>query len=390
MNGKMKRSPEDFYVEEVIDFKLGDGEYCILRVKKKNWDTLRFVRQIAKILGISQKRISFAGTKDKRAITVQYFSVKDLNAEEVSRIIIRDAEVDFLGYSRKEIKLGDLLGNLFRIRVQDCRDGKIYSETKDELEKKGVPNFFGEQRFGTRQITHEVGKMILQGKFEDAFWIYVAKPSDFEREEITKIRRDLWNCRDPIVGLRELPKHLVYERTLLQKLREGFKEDEALLSLPKTLKMMFVHAYQSYIFNKLLSKRIEDFGNLRTILEGDWVCYLTFKKRKPTFSNFSEVSSNRPRVEFLMEKGYVTLALPLVGYETKLRGWSRICEEFLEEDGLSTLSFKTEYREFSSSGSYRSAEIPIHISELKYNDGLFEFYLPAGCYGTIFLREFLK
>jgi len=390
MGGEIKRSPEDFYVEELIDLNLGDGNYCILRVKKKNWDTLRFVKQLSKVLGISQKRISFAGTKDKRAVTVQYFSIKDVKGESISKISIKDAEIEFLGYSRREIELGDLIGNLFRIRIHGCRDGEIFSKTLEELKEKGVPNFFGEQRFGNRRITHEVGKLILQKNFEEAFWTYVAKPSCVEKEEITRIRRDLWNSRDPLVGLRELPKSLTYERTLLQKLREGMNEKEALLSLPKSLKMMFVHAYQSYLFNRLLSKRIEDFGCLKTITEGDWACYLTFKTKKPTFSDFSKVAVNRKRVEFLMSKGYATLALPLIGYDTKLEGWNKIAEEFLAEDNISISSFKNEYREFSSSGSFRSAEIPIHITELSFKDDLFEFYLPAGCYGTIFLREFLK
>lgn len=390
MGGEIKRSPEDFYVEEIIDLELGDGDYCILKVKKKNWDTLRLVKQIAKVLRISQKRISFAGTKDKRALTVQYLSIRGIKEEELQKISIKDVEIEFLGYSRREIKLGTLLGNLFKIKVHDCENDDKFAYIKSELEEKGVPNFFGRQRFGTRLITHEVGKLIFQGNFEEAFWTYVAKPSNSEKEEITKIRKELWESRDPVFGLRELPKHLVYERTLLQKLKESFDEKKALFSLPKTLKMMFVHSYQSYLFNRLLSKRIEDFGTLKLVLENDMVCYITYKTKKPTFTDFSKVGQNRKRVEFLMNKGYATLALPLIGYETKLEGWCKIAKEFLAEDNLETSRFKTEHKEFSSSGSYRSAEIPLGIADLRFESGVFEFYLPAGCYGTVFLREFLK
>lgn len=390
MGGEIKRSPEEFYVEELIDIELGDGDYCIVKVKKKNWETLKLVKQIAKILGISQKRISFAGTKDKRAVAVQYLSIKGVKGEDVQKLSIKDVEIGFIGYSKREIKLGNLIGNMFRIRVHDHDNNERFSQIKSELEEKGVPNFFGEQRFGSRLITHEVGKFILQGNFEEAFWTYVAKPSNFEREEINKIRKEVWECRDPILGLKELPKYLTYERTLLQKLREGFDEKKALLSLPKSLKMMFVHAYQSYIFNKLLSKRIEDFGSLKVIFEGDWASYITYKSKKPSFADYSKVGINKSRVEFLMRQGFATLALPLVGYETKLEGWCSIAREFLAEDNLDILSFKTEYKEFSSSGSYRSAEIPIKITELKFDGDFFEFYLPAGCYGTVFLREFLK
>lgn len=390
MGGELKRSPEDFYVEEIIDLELGDGDYCVLRITKKNWDTLKLVRKIAKVLRISQKRISFAGTKDKRAVTVQHFSVKGAKKEELQNLNIKDVEIEFLGYSKREIKLGDLLGNFFRIRVHGCENGDRFEEIRSELEEKGVPNFFGEQRFGTRFITHEVGKLILQKNFREAFWVYVAKPSEAEKGEIGKIRRELWECRNPDFGLRELPKHFFYERALLQKLKEGLEERRALLSLPKTLKMMFIHAYQSYLFNRILSKRIEDFGTLKAIFEDDWACYVTYKTRKPSFTDFSRVGVNRKRVEFLMEKGYATLALPLIGYETKLKGWCRIAKEFLAEDDLEISSFKTEDKEFSSSGSYRSADIPLKITDLKFENCVFEFYLPAGCYGTVFLREFLK
>ncbi|MBS7621814.1 tRNA pseudouridine(13) synthase TruD [Candidatus Bathyarchaeota archaeon] len=390
MGGEIKRAPEDFYVEEVIDLELGDGDYCIVKVTKKNWDTLRLVKQMAKVLRMSQKKISFAGTKDKRAVTVQYFSIKGAKGEDLKKVSLKDVEIDFLGYSKREIRLGDLLGNFFKITVRGCKNGERFAKIRVELEEKGIPNFFGEQRFGTRFITHEVGKLILQQDFKEAFWVYVAKPSEVENEEITRIRRELWDCRDPSFGLKEFPKHLVYERTLLQKLKEGYDEKDALLSLPKTLKMMFVHAYQSYLFNKLLSKRIEEFGTLKTIFEDDWACYVTYKTKKPSFTDFSKVGINKRRVDFLMKEGYATLALPLIGYETQLDGWCKVAKEFLAEDNLDISSFKTDEKEFSSSGSYRSAEIPLKITDLRFKDCLFEFYLPAGCYGTVFLREFLK
>lgn len=391
MGGEIKKEAEDFYVEEILELGLAeDGNFAIIRVEKKNWDTLKFVRALAKSLGISQKRISFAGTKDKRALTVQFFSISGLKKEDIEKIRIKDAKIEFLGYSRREIKLGDLLGNIFKIKVSEVKNGEVFEETKKEIAEKGIPNFFGEQRFGTRGITHEVGKLILQKNYSEAFWTFVAKPSEIEGEELRRIREELWNSRDPVYGLKELPKHLTYEKALLQKLREGKSEEKALLSLPKTLKMMFVHAYQSYIFNRLLSQRIADFGELKTIMKDDWACYITYKTRKPSFVDYTKIGANKSRVELLIKEGFATLALPLVGYDTKLEGWSKIASEFLAEDNLDISSFKTDHKEFSSSGSYRSAGLPLGITELKFSGEVFEFYLPAGCYGTVLLREFIK
>ncbi len=392
MGGEIKRRAEDFYVEEIAELKLSDdGDYLIIKVQKVNWDTMNFARVLSNVLGISQKRISFAGTKDKKALSVQYFSVKGVRAEEIEKVRLKDVEIEVIGYSRRPLQLGDLIGNIFRVHVENCADGSIFEETKHQLEELGTPNFFGLQRFGAvRYITHEVGKLILQRNYSEAFWVYVAKPFEGESEEVRKIREELWNSRDAKFGLRELPKHLRYERMLLQKLREGKSEREALLALPKNLKMMFIHAYQSYIFNRLLSERIHEFGSLKVIEEGDWACYLTFETKKPTFHDCSVVKVNAPRVKLLVEKRCASLALPLVGYNTELEGWNAKAKEILAEDNLDLSNFKGEYKEFSSSGSYRAADMLIEITDIRFVNNTFSFYLPKGCYATVMLREFIK
>ena len=163
---------------------------------------------------------------------------------------------------------------------------------------------------------------------------------------------------------------------------------------------MFVHAYQSYIFNVLLSERIKDFESLKLVEEGDFAAFVSFKangKRYYVFKeDFSVVSnSNKKRVEFLIDKRYATLALPLVGYETEIEdGWvAEKLKRELEKDEINLNDFKHEYREFSSKGSFRSADMLIEWTNLAYytnNNMTFEFYLPKGCYATIFLREFMK
>jgi len=395
MGGKIKESLEDFYVEEVAKLKLSnEGKYVIILVKKVNWDTLNFARILAKKLGISQKRIEYAGTKDKKAVSVQYFSISNLNEEKIEKlknIQIKDAEIEIIGKSNKSIALGNLLGNKFRIRIRDAKDGQIVESTLKELEAKGTPNFFGLQRFGSiRFITHEVGKHILRRDYELAFWTYVAKPFEGEREDVRKIREELWDSRDAKLGLRELPTYLRYERILLQKLREGMSEEKALLSLPKNLKLMFIHAYQSYIFNRLLTARINEFGNLKEVFEGDFVGFISVGEGYPGLKDeYSLVNSNRKRVRFLISEKRAYLALPLPGYDLDMRGWVKEkVEEIIGDDGISLKDFKHEHREFSSKGSYRVADMP--FSDFNYDNGLFSFYLPRGCYATVLLREFTK
>jgi len=407
IGGRIKQDAEDFFVNEIANIDLNEGNYLIIKVKKKNWDTMNLARVLSNILGISQKRIYYAGTKDKRAIAIQYFSIKNANEEIVEKLKssrLRDVEIEIVGNSRKAVNLGNLLGNEFSIKIVDVNTNEIEEKIeaiKRELMDKGSPNFFGLQRFGSiRYITHEVGKMIVKGRFEDAFWIYVAKPFEGESKEVKKIREELWNTRDEKFGLRELPKHLRYERLLLQKLREGKDEEGALLSLPKNLKMMFVHAYQSYIFNLLLSERIAEFESLKKIEDEDIVSFISFKQNKKRYYFFKEdysiVKSNtKRRIKFLIDKRRAALALPLPGYETKVEGWCKEkLNEILEKEEVKLKDFKNKYKEFSSKGSFRSADILAEWTNLSYeiekNDVKFNFYLPKGCYATIFLREFTK
>ena len=400
IGGRIKESAEDFYVEEIIDlekFKEKEGRNLLIKVKKKNWETLNFARVLSNVLGISQKRVGYSGTKDKNAVSVQYFMIYNADekiAEKLREVRLKDAEIEVVCFTSKNLELGDLVGNFFRVRVSDAENGERVEKITEELKEKGIPNFFGIQRFGSlRLITHEVGKLIIQGKYEEAFWVYVAKPFEGEREDVRKIREILWKERDAKFGLRELPKYLRYERLLLQKLREGKNELEALLSLPKNLKLMFIHAYQSYLFNRLLSERIREFGNLKEIERDDFVDFVNFRKGYKVYSeDFSILTDfNSPRISFLKEKGCAILALPLPGYETKLVGWSgEKLKEILEEEGIDLESFKSPYPEFSSKGSLRVAEIPFDFERFSYSEGVFEFFLPKGCYATVFLREYMK
>ena len=414
IGGKIKSDPSFFKVTEVIDLPEfhEDGSYLIILVEKTNWDTINFARVLSNRLGISQKRIEYSGTKDKRAKTLQFYSIKRVDDGMIQRLkelSIKDAEIKVLGKTRRGLKLGDLLGNFFEIRITEIDGGEEeISSTVEELKGKGTPNFFGLQRFGTiRYITHEVGLHLLRREYEEAFWTYVAKPFELENEEVREVREELWETRDAKFGLRELPSYLRYERNLLQKLQEGLNEEKALLTLPKNLKLMFVHAYQSWIFNRTLSARIREFGSLREFETTDYVDFISIRKVEhgtqelfvPLLKNEPvKTSLNERRVAFLISKGRSLLVLPLPGYDTKLdmENWAIRKEmEFLEADGISVEDFKHEYKEFSSSGGFRSAEIPFDFSNLEFEcdtngNAYFSFFLPKGCYATVFLREFMK
>ncbi|HWQ48734.1 MAG TPA: tRNA pseudouridine(13) synthase TruD, partial [Methanosarcina sp.] len=176
LGGQLRQEVEDFIVKEITNREEGqEGKYLILELVKRDWDTHHLTRTLAKILQISQKRISVAGTKDKRALTTQKISIFDIDAQKIERIHLKDVELKVLGRSRKSVELGDLWGNNFRITIRNIThsreetDKLLEKTTNKILTQGGVPNFFGIQRFGSvRPVTHLVGKAIVGGDFEKA------------------------------------------------------------------------------------------------------------------------------------------------------------------------------------------------------------------------------
>jgi len=381
IGGRIKEIPEDFIVEEItlegrileadLNFdsnatnsdKICDDaemEYLHFTLQKRNWDTLRAIREISKRLKISRKRFGFAGTKDKRAVTTQRVSVWRKTIHDLEKIRITDIVLRDFKYRNERINLGDLWGNRFTIRIRniDLEHDEIVdriSRIINELDGK-IPNFFGPQRFGTtRPITHLVGKEILKGNFERAVMLYIAEVFDEESRESRDARAILKENMDFKSALRKFPKYLGYEKAMLNFLvRNSNDFIGALRRLPKRLRMMFIHAYQSYIFNKSLS---------RYIIDGIFV-----------------------------EK------LPLVGYETEI---DEITSEILEEEGISREHFRVNRMpELSSRGSYRDCFVDfknfklISIENDKLNEGklsvVIQFSLPRGSYATILIRELTK
>ena len=119
---QIKSNPEDFLVEEIPDYTLSDsGQYIICLMEKTNYTTIRALEQLAKSLNIRLKDIGFAGTKDKNAITRQYISIRNSRKEAIENISLKDIHLQFIGYSKEPLSLGNLKGNRFTITIRDLK-----------------------------------------------------------------------------------------------------------------------------------------------------------------------------------------------------------------------------------------------------------------------------
>jgi tRNA pseudouridine13 synthase len=148
---KFVQNKDDFIVDEVQNFKKSShGRYAIVRVKKVYMTTWEMVQTISSQLRIDEKQIGYAGLKDKSATTTQYISFPASYAKSINNLKHRSIEVLELFYSDFAIQRGKLVGNRFTINLKDIKpqDLPIIYQNISHIQKHGVPNYFGYQRFG--------------------------------------------------------------------------------------------------------------------------------------------------------------------------------------------------------------------------------------------------
>lgn len=408
MGGVIRQEIEDFCVEELTNrVESTNGNYIIVELTKKNWEVHHLIRDLSSILRVSQKRFGWAGTKDKRAITKQKISIWDISEEELARVHLRDVELKLVGRSNKKISLGDLWGNRFRITVRkiELPVEETLSRVKainQELEK-GVPNFFGVQRFGeNRPVTHVVGEAIQRGDFKEAALTYIARPFPDEPEEIKKARQFVWDSNDFKEGLKIYPVNLQFERAMMNHLISQPEDyPGSFMVLSPNLQKMFLHAYQSYIFNKILSRRIESGLSINEAYDGDIVCFKN-EMGLPDTSRLQKVTKeNLDGINNLIDRGRAFVTAPLVGYETGFANGKPgeieravVSEMRVDLEGFRVLLMP----ELGSKGLRREIILQLRpefsVAEDELNAGMtkliLDFSLQKGSYATIVLREFMK
>jgi tRNA pseudouridine13 synthase len=428
VGGVIRESVDDFVVEEVLvdgsKAKIeGSAEsrvlgastslqrYLLCVLVKRNWDTFIALRNIAKQLGLSQGQIHIAGIKDAKAVTAQHITIENCSMEDVTKVNVKDIEIRPLGYVHDKLSPYYLLGNNFTIRIKAIKLSespveKRITETASALEViGGIPNFFGHQRFGTtRPITHFVGKAILEGDFEEAAMLFLAKPSVYEHPSSRNARAELQSTRDFKQALQNFPRQLRFERLMLSHLVE--KPDDfvgAFTRLPVKLQALFVQAHQSYLFNRFLSERIKNGFSLNKAEVGDYV--VNVERSGLPMVNVAKVVGAEAVTEVneLVKAGRMRVALPLIGIKQKPShgAMGQIERQILEEEGIQKENFRVnEISEISGRGGLRAVLATVQGFKL-HDTAAFtpnqnghqadlSFMLLRGSYATVLLREVMK
>ena len=404
--GRLRDAPEDFRVTEIEGFDVqpadgdtGDYPWLVVRATLTGWDTNDFARSFANAVGMSRERVTWAGTKDRHAVTTQLFAVRDLDAADVPEV--RNADVEVVGRAGRGLQFGDLAGNEFRVVVRDPgAPGQADAVSEDLREfgrgDVGTPNFFGQQRFGSkRPITHEVGLAILRDDWEDAAMAYLGRPTEHEPGDSQRARKYVEDTHDWAGALEEFPERLRYERTMLHELADGGSFRDAVETFPSNLQRLFVNAAQSYAFNRMLSERLERGLPFHEPVAGDVVWFAESDApegvARPDPGREQRVTESRVDVMARhCERGRAFVTAPLVGTETEFAEGEpgEIERSVLDELGLESADFDLP-GEFDSQGTRRAVLLRPDLT-VEYDPLAFEFSLPSGSYATVVLREYLK
>jgi len=390
--GRLRVKAEDFSVEEVSGVPGTEGPYLVCRVSKKNWELQRAVREIAKQLGISHRRIGWTGTKDKHAVPTQLISIYGVGEEDLSRIRLKDLEIAPVGRSNEPLALGSHQANRFCITVRDTASPDLPAEVAavSETCERGIPNYFGIQRFGViRPVTHLVGENILKGEYEKAVDCYVGLAFPGETDEVRAARTAFAESRDPLAARRSLPVPLTYERAMLHHLVSHPGDFRgALRVLPPRLLSMFASAFQSYLFNMALSARMDRESDFFLPRPGDRLLFSGGREDVVTPANLNAATMQ-------VERGRCQVAILMPGS----RGQSGTGDddtaiaEIMAAHGIDARSF------FSAAslagtrydGALRAVSLRTAVSSaIDGRDLTLSFSLGPGQYATTVCREFMK
>ena len=404
LGGKLKETAQDFIVDEIsIEPKRFDAaRYVIARVRSVNWETNKLIRELARNLRVSRNNIGFAGTKDKRAVTTQLMSFPT-TMEKMMEVDIQGISFLDMFTSKYSLKIGRLIGNKFdimlkQIDLEEPETREIVDHVREEILKLGgFPNFFGIQRFGAvRPLTHLVGKAIVNRDFKQAVEYYIGYPQEFEPESLRESRDYFMRTRDYEGTFEVMNKYYTFERTLLYYLINN-PEDYvgALKQLPRNLLMMFTHAYQSFLFNRIISERIRQGFPLNEPIVGDMVIPSGRNGIPDHIRAFRVNEANLEKIRSRTKefKSYVTAIL--YGNDSDFAGgeMGEIEHTIIEAENVPPELFTIPDLPVCSSTGMRK-EILSHVGAMdtEYGSGWvrFNFKLFKGSYATTLLREFIK
>jgi len=201
LQGTIRTTPEDFQVDEVLGFDPdGSGEHACLHIRKHGANTADIAKQLARLAGVKNMDVSYAGLKDRHAVTTQWFSIYLGNKPEPDWSQLENQSVQILTATRHQRKLrrGTLKGNRFKLHVRDLTgDTSVLEQRLQTISTEGAPNYFGEQRFGYNNLEKATAMLSRQIKVKDrnkrSLYLSAARSAIFNQVLSQRVENSTWN-----------------------------------------------------------------------------------------------------------------------------------------------------------------------------------------------------
>ena len=199
--GVLKQQPEDFVVDELLAFELtGNGEHIYLHIRKRLNNTQWVVKQLAQHFHCQARDIGYAGLKDRHAVTTQWFSLpaRSFTEAKADSFACQGIDIIEVGRSSGKLRRGAIRQNCFDIRIREVTlEPDKLTQRVDHIAAQGVPNYFGEQRFGIQRQNLHVVDTWFAGKtkvdrFKRSLYLSAARSWLFNLVLAERIRQDNW------------------------------------------------------------------------------------------------------------------------------------------------------------------------------------------------------
>ncbi|CAH8482580.1 unnamed protein product [Schistosoma turkestanicum] len=357
--------------------------YCHFVLYKEGKDTLSAIQVLSRFLHVGPSIFSFAGTKDRRAITTQFVTAKGINSKTLSLLNNRlhGLRLGNFSYVSSPLFLGDLDGNQFVVVLRSvCAPRSVVEIAVETWKSTGFINYYGLQRFGhsSKSKSFEVGKFLIRSKWADAIDL-ILKPTYADLPFLRKVKEKFLQSGDAKGCADECPVGI--EKTLLLGIAKYGKTLNAIQMLPRSLRQLYVHSYQSFLWNHVASLRMaqqnpDDFfakpGDLyyndeNVTISDNCDDDINFDDSALEANDSSISSTNSPPSKLSFIHPLVvgedeikkiplkSVVLPVPGYavhypKNQCTDWYI---ELLKEDCLTIKDFSHSVKDFALPGSYR-------------------------------------
>jgi tRNA pseudouridine13 synthase len=383
---KLKQSPDDFQVEEITGVAAGaEGPFALYRLEKRGWTTPDALAAVRRRWKIEPRRLSCGGLKDRHAATVQYLTILHGPRRGLRH---HDVAVHYLGQVAAPYTAQDIAANRFRLTLRDVRPDER-SRLEDRLAQvaaEGVPNYFDDQRFGSvvGPGGEFVGRLLVQGRFEDALRLALAAPYEHDRaaqKQEKRILAEHWGDWQKCKEL--LPRGHVRSLADYLRVHPGDFRGAAARLRPE-LRGLYLSAYQSHLWNRMLALWLRR--------------HCRPEQLRDVHLRLGPVPFHRD-LESPQLQEFGTLRLPLPSARLKLEAddpRAGLLQAVLDEEGLALRDLRVRgVRElFFSRGERAALVLPQSFTsefaeDEKHRRRLrltLSFELPRGCYATLFVK----